>query len=118
VSATRKTAFDRYLEGRMNDPEFAEDYRSARREIDAIDTVVRTLDAARIRIGLSKAALAREIGARPEFVRRLFTAEKRNPTLRSVVKMADALGLVVQLVPAAGKRRAKRVEAARTRRRS
>lgn len=117
VSTRRKTAFERYFAARMDDPAFAEEYRSARREIDAIDSVIRVLDNARVSFGFSKADLAREIGARPEFVRRLFTSAKRNPTLKSVVRMADALGMDVKLVPAAGKRRALRAEAAHVRRR-
>ncbi len=117
MSSNRKTAFDRYFEARMKDPSFADEYRRERREIDAIDTVIRALDAARVRVGFSKADLARRIGARPEFVRRIFTSSARNPTLKSVVKMADALGMHVQLVPAEGKHRAARVEAARVTRR-
>ena len=44
------------------------------------DVVVRHID------------LARRIEARPEVVRRLFTAGDSNPTLATVIKLAEALG--------------------------
>src|SRR3989442_4905518 len=97
----------------MKDVAFAAMYRRARREIDSIDAVISALDIARERIGFSKAELARQIGARPEFVRRIFTSGSRNPTLKSVIRMASALGLSIRLVPDTGQRRAPRIEAAR-----
>jgi len=100
----------------MRDRAFAAMYRRERREIDAIDAVIAALDAARKQVGFSKADLARHIGARPEFVRRIFTSESRNPTLKSVIRMASALGLSIRLIPDAGRRRAPRAEAARLRR--
>ena len=109
----RETAFDRYFEARMKDPVFAEEYRRARREIDSIDALIRALDDARERVGFSKADLARQIGARPEFVRRIFTSKSRNPTLKSVVRLASALGLSVRVVRSADKRQAPRAGAAR-----
>ena len=49
-------------------------------------------DAARVRLGMSKADLAREIGKNPQVVRRLFSAETRNPELKTVAAIASALG--------------------------
>jgi transcriptional regulator with XRE-family HTH domain len=71
------------------------------REILTVDQIVRALDAARVDIGMSKAELARCISAKPEIVRRLFTDERANPTLATVVKIAAALRSNVELVPAA-----------------
>ena len=88
-----KTAFDRYFDEQMKYPAFAAEYRAARAEIDAIDKRIRALDAARLIKGLSRAELARKIGAQPEMIRRLLTAPKGNPTMDTVVKVATALGL-------------------------
>ncbi|MBI2391014.1 MAG: XRE family transcriptional regulator [Deltaproteobacteria bacterium] len=99
-AARPQTGFDAFVEAQMDDPEFVAAYRDARREVDATDRLVRTLDATRIRRGYSKARLAKLIDAKPEIVRRLFTAEAPNPTLATFAKVAAALGLRIELVPA------------------
>jgi len=101
----RKTGFDKFVDEQMAQPSFAKDYKQARAEIDAVDQIVRALDVAREEVGLSKADLARAISAKPEIVRRLFTAEAPNPTLSTVVKVAVALGYRLELVPAPKKAR-------------
>jgi DNA-binding phage protein len=97
-----RTAFDRYFDEQAKDPALAAEYRATRAEIDAIDKLIRALDAARLINGLSKAELARKIGARPEMVRRLLTATKGNPTMDTVLKVASALGYHLELVPNRG----------------
>jgi DNA-binding phage protein len=97
-----RTAFDRHFDEQMKDPAFAAEYRAVRAEIDAIDKLIRALDAARLINGLSKAELARKIGAQPEIVRRLLTAAKGNPTMDTVLKVASALGYHLELVPNRG----------------
>ena len=102
-----KTGFDKYVRVRMQNPEFASAYKEARVEIDAIDRLMRRIDVARTRAGLSKADLARRASAPQESVRRLLTAKKSNPTLQTVVRLAQAVGLRVELVAesASGRRR-------------
>ena len=90
----KKTAFDSYFDQRMAEPEFADVYREARVVIDSTDALVRALDEARLLGGMSKAELARHIEARPEVVRRLFTAPTSNPTLDTVLKLASALAVL------------------------
>ena|SRR5437773_10315021 len=96
----RKTAFDRDFERNMQDPEFRTAYERTRSRIDAIDEVVRALDAARAEQAIPKAELARRMGVQAEAIRRLFSAERPNPTMKTVVAAADALGLRVKVVPA------------------
>ncbi len=95
----KKTAFDRYFENRMKDPAFASAYTAARAVVDSADALIRALDEARLLVGVSKADLARQLGARPEIVRRLFTAKDSNPTVTTVLKLVDALGFHLELVP-------------------
>jgi DNA-binding phage protein len=95
----KKTAFDRYFENRMKDPAFASAYKKARAIIDSTDTLIRALDKARLLAGVSKAELASRIEARPEIVRRLFTTKDSNPTLATVLKLVEALGFRLELVP-------------------
>ncbi len=95
----KKTAFDRYFDGRMKDRPFAAAYAEARGVIDSTDALIRMLDEARALVGVSKADLARQIEARPEIVRRLFTSRRANPTLATVLKLVEALGFHLELVP-------------------
>lgn len=99
MASKKKTAFDKYFDKRMKEPEFASAYTEARTAIDSIDSLIRTLDEARVLADVSKADLAREIQARPEVVRRLFTDTGPNPTVATVLKLVDALGFHLELVP-------------------
>ncbi len=95
---SRKTGFDKFFNEQMKSTSFAKSYAEARAEVDAIDRLVRALDAARERSGLTKADLAEAIDARPEVIRRLFTQKNPNPTLSTLIRLAAALGYRVQLV--------------------
>jgi len=99
MTSRRKTAVDKYFAKRMKDPRFAASYRAARAEIAATDQLIRALDAARAAGRLTKVELARRLEARPEMIRRLFTAPGRNPTMVTVLKVATALGYHLELVP-------------------
>lgn len=88
----------RMIAARMDDPEFRDEYKRARREIDQVDSVIRQLDTLREAAGLSKAELARHIGRDPSSIRRLFTAES-NPELLLVASIAEDLGAEVRVVP-------------------
>lgn len=93
------TGAERYLKQRLSEPDYRAAYERARHRIDQIDRVIRALDARRQELDLSKAELARRAEMPPEAVRRLFSAERPNPTLNTLVAIADALGL--DLTPAA-----------------
>lgn len=108
MTRARKTGFDRYFEGRMEDPEFALSYKEARARIDAIDHLIRKLDSARQAQGLSKAELARRVGVRPESIRRLFSASSPNPTVDTVIGVARALDLQVTIETKRPRSRARR----------
>jgi DNA-binding phage protein len=96
-------AFDRYVaDRRASSTEFDTEYVAAKSEIAAIDAIMNALDDAREDSGLTKAELARRSGLGPEAVRRLFSIERANPTLRTVVALATAMDLDIHLVPKAG----------------
>ena len=96
-----KTSFDLELDEQLRDPKFARQFHAARHEIAATDkatnTFLRGLDKARIKRGLSKAELARRIGAEPAVMRRLLSVEGQNPTLTTLMKIATALGMAMEL---------------------
>lgn len=108
-----KTGFDRFLAEKLRDPAFRAEYESARAEISATDEVIRALESARARIGISKAELARRMSVKPEIVRRLLTDDHGNPTIATVLSVASTLGYHLELVPNRARRAAKRREAAR-----
>jgi DNA-binding phage protein len=118
--ATIRTGAERYLASRLDDPEYRVAHEDARDRIDRIDSVIRALDARREELDLSKAELARRAGVQPEAIRRLFSAERPNPTLNTLVALADALELELLPTPRPSKRPPTRARSAvaGTRRRS
>jgi ribosome-binding protein aMBF1 (putative translation factor) len=98
MARNTKAGIDKFFDDQMKSPSFTKSHSEARTEIDAVDRMVRALDAARGQSGLSKADLAAAIAVRPEVVRRLFTTKKPNPTLSTLIRLAGALGLRVELV--------------------
>jgi DNA-binding phage protein len=95
---SERTGAERYLKARLGDPEYRAAYDRARERIEQVDRVIRALDERRVQLELSKAELARRAEMPPEAVRRLFSAERPNPTLNTLAALADALGL--DLTPA------------------
>lgn len=93
------TGAERYLAKRRKDPEHRAGYDKARRRIEQVDTIVRALDDRRVALGLSKAELARRADLAPEAVRRLFSIEAPNPTIVTLVALADALDLELAVAP-------------------
>jgi transcriptional regulator with XRE-family HTH domain len=91
----------------LQDPEFLRDYVVESMRIATIDRLVNELDEAREAAGLTKAELARAIGAEPASIRRLFTSGHSNPTLGTLAEVASALGMQITLtpLPAAERRR-------------
>jgi DNA-binding phage protein len=59
--------------------------------------LVRALDDRRAALGMTKAELARRADLAPEAVRRPFSVDSPNPTIATLMALADALGL--ELVP-------------------
>lgn len=99
------------LETELQDDEFRTEYERARRELQQIDEVIRSLDHLREEAGLSKADLARRIDKEAASIRRLFTADV-NPELKTVAALADALDADIRIVPRRRRRRSRRVSAA------
>ena len=94
---TARTATEDYLRLRLGDPEYAAAHEAAARRVSMFDGVVRALDSRRVELGLTKAELAKRADMRPAVVRRLFSQQHKNPTLTTLVAIADALDLAFQL---------------------
>lgn len=94
-----RTGAERYLARRLEDSEYRQAYEDASERIEQIDSVIRAFDARREELHLTKAELARRAGVKPEAIRRLFSAEKPNPTLTTLVALAGALDLEIRPSP-------------------
>ena len=90
----------------LEDPESLREYIVESMRIATVDAIVTKLDEARERAGLSKADLARAIQVEPATIRRLFAAERPNPTLGTLAEVAAALGMRITLEPLAKDERA------------
>ncbi len=90
----------------LEDPEFLREYILESMRIATVDAIVSELDEAREAAGRSKADLARAIQVEPATIRRLFAAERPNPTLGTLAEVAAALGMRITLEPLAKDERA------------
>lgn len=120
MRAIGRTGAEEYLAGRSRDRTYRESYRTAQRRIAQVDALVQALDERREELGLSKAGLARRADLAPEAVRRLFSVDAPNPTISTLIALADALDLELMPRPRRATPRATRnavKERARTRRR-
>lgn len=90
---------ERRLARQMNNHEFRAAYERTAREITQTDEVIRTLDALRMDLGVSKAELARRVNRNASSIRRLFTAERPRPEFPLIVALADALGAELRVMP-------------------
>ena len=98
--AKKMSASERWLAKKMESPVFRAEFEQSRRETDAVDALIRTMDERRDSLGISKTELARRVGHNEAAVRRLLTAGG-NPTLATVVEILSALGLVLKVEEAA-----------------
>lgn len=94
-----RTGAERYFAGRLEDPAYRKAYDGARERIQQVDLVVGAFDDRRRELDLSKADLARRAGVKPEAIRRLFSADRPNPTLNTLLSLASALDLDLRPVP-------------------
>jgi DNA-binding phage protein len=94
-----RSAFWEDHDAQLADPEYARAFAAESVRVATIDSIMNTITAELEESGLSKAALARAIGAQPAVVRRLLSAESVNPTLGTLAEIAGALGMKVTLQP-------------------
>ncbi len=83
----------------LSDPAMRQRYERTRRSVAAVRQVLQTIDAARERVGMTKAELAERAGTNPAAMRRLLTSGSSNPTLRTLIEVSDALGLEMVVRP-------------------
>jgi transcriptional regulator with XRE-family HTH domain len=94
-----RTAAEERFARLRSEPEYGEAYPTASRRVEMFDEVMRSLDARRQELGLTKADLADRANMPAAAVRRLFSQQQKNPTLTTLVAIADALNLQISTVP-------------------
>lgn len=100
------SSWDQLRENALANPTTAREYAAELARVAAVDEVVNGLADAIDQAGVSRAAVARAIGADPSVLRRLLTSGHRNPTVATVGEIAASLGLRVALVPMTERERA------------
>lgn len=81
----------------LDTPELQADYEQTKRSLVLTRQLLMQLDALRESAGLGKGELARRAGLDPSSVRRLFSAESSNPTLRTLLEVVAALDVEIEL---------------------
>jgi transcriptional regulator with XRE-family HTH domain len=94
-----RTAAEERFARLRSEPEYGEAYRAATRRITMFDDVVRSLDARRQELELTKAEVASRASMPAAAVRRLFSQQEKNPTLTTLAAIADALNLRISVLP-------------------
>lgn len=97
-----RAKWEQIRDRKLADPASRSRYEQKRDALIAVRRVLLAMDEERERRHLSKTELASIAGLQPAAVRRLLTAEDTNPTLRTVVGVANALGFEVELRPKSG----------------
>lgn len=87
--------FRAHLNEKLRDKEFQEFFELERRRL----RIAYDIRNARIRKGLSQRRLAELAGVTQQMISRIETADAPNVSLRTVLRVAHALGLDVGLVP-------------------
>ncbi|MFC7545590.1 helix-turn-helix domain-containing protein [Plantactinospora sp. GCM10030261] len=108
------SGFQDDLNDDLTDPDFLRSFVTESVRIATVDAIINALDDARTASGLSKADVARAIGAEPATVRRLFSAGNVNPTLGTLAAVAAALGLHISVRPMSAAEREAITEPLRT----
>ena len=97
MSRAASSRWERIRSQRLQNPTDRERYERTRRSLAAAQQVIELLDERRREAGLSKAELARRVGANPAAMRRLLTSGSGNPTLKTLFDVMDVLGIEMDL---------------------
>ncbi len=90
------SAFDELRDEMLQTPEQREEYERAVRRMVAVRKMLMAIDAERERRGMSKNDLAELVGMNPAAIRRLFTSERANPALGTILEILAALRIEIE----------------------
>jgi ribosome-binding protein aMBF1 (putative translation factor) len=90
-------AFEQFLDRKLQDPEFKAGFERKLAKVKSIAEVINVIETVREEEGLAKAELARRMDRKPSAISRLLSGSGANPTLDTLVDLADALGLELDI---------------------
>lgn len=86
-------AFEEFLDEQLADPDFRAGFERKLAKVKSMAAVLRVIEDVREQENVAKAEVARRMERHPSAVSRLLSGEGPNPTLDTLVDLADALGL-------------------------
>ncbi len=89
--------FEADLARDLEDPEFARIYALKLAKINAVADILDAIEAARQEQHLSKAEIGRRIDRKPSAVSRLLGGAEQNPTWDTLIDLAYAVDLVIEV---------------------
>jgi len=90
-------AFELFLDEQLQSPEDRAEFERRLAKVKNTAEVMHIIEQARKEAGLAKAEVARRMGRKPSAVSRLLSGNGANPTLDTLVDLADAVGLEVDV---------------------
>lgn len=95
---SRSQSFEEFLSDARSDPEFEPLFQAELSAIRMVDQLVAELDRSRESLGLTKQDLAQRLQMNPAQVRRMLSKGGQNPTLKTFLQVAQAMGFELALV--------------------
>jgi DNA-binding phage protein len=90
-------AFEDFLGEELADPQRKAAFERKLAKVKSMAEVLHVIESVREEKRLSKAEVARRMDRKPESVSRLLRGEGANPTLETLVELADAIGLELDI---------------------
>jgi transcriptional regulator with XRE-family HTH domain len=90
-------AFEEFLDSQLADPAFKAGFEKKLAKVRSIAEVLRVLEHTRELDAIPKAEIARRMQRRPEAISRLLAGQGSNPTLDTLIDLADAIGLELDI---------------------
>lgn len=90
-------AFDEFLNEKLTDPTFKAGFERKLAKVKSIAEVLHVIESVREQERITKVEVARRMDRKPEAVSRLLRGEGANPTLDTLVELADAIGLELDI---------------------
>lgn len=94
-----QTNFEKYFEKQLEDPGLRSESEAFAAQIRTTQMLLDFLDRRRAEKGINKSELARFLNLEPANVRRMFGSKKQNPSLQTLIEIADLLDLEIRVVP-------------------
>ncbi len=90
-------AFDEFLTEKLTDPTFKAGFERRLAKVKSIAEVLHVIESVREQKSITKVEVARRMDRKPEAISRLLRGEGANPTLDTLVELADAIGLELDI---------------------